>query len=57
MIRKDKINIEKNSSDCIQKQSGEFTHRDALTYIEELERVVINAFNLEKTEDDKQTLA
>lgn len=58
MLRKDKnfINI-KNSSDCLEKQSGEFTHSDALNTINNLEQIVIESFKIEKAEHDKQNLA
>lgn len=57
MIRKDKILERNNSSDCLIKQSGEFTHNDALVYINKLEQIVTDSFNIEKVEDDKQNMA
>lgn len=58
MLRKDKnfINRE-DSSDCLIKQSGEFTHKDALNSLKNIEQLVIDSFNIEKAENDRQTLA
>lgn len=57
MLRKDKITDKRNSSGCIEKQSGEFTHTDTHKTVERLEQTLFDAFNIEKDTDDKQTLA
>lgn len=57
MLRKDKITDKRNSSGCIEKQSGEFTHTDTHKTVERLEQMLFDAFNIEKDTDDKQTLA
>lgn len=53
MLRKDKNIKDKSSSDCLEKQSGEFTHRDSLNIVERLEEKLTDVFNIEKVENDK----